>query len=133
MTDTERKSFEGWCLLELMGHRRLGGFISEVTVAGAGMLKIDIPGDGPGEVYATQYYPPSSVYCLTPCSEEAARIVAAKNRPAPVASWEIPRLPSRVTEEEASVRQSASDPDTAYDDRDESDDDYREDFDGPEE
>src|SRR5262245_4954119 len=39
--NTER--FEGWAVLELMGHRRLGGYLREVSIAGAGMLRIDIP------------------------------------------------------------------------------------------
>lgn len=42
MTD-EKPAFEGWAILELMGHRRLGGHVSEATVAGAGFLRIDVP------------------------------------------------------------------------------------------
>lgn len=90
MTD-EKTGYESWSILELMGHRRLGGFVREVQVAGAGFLRIDVPGDTEGETHSTQFYPPSSVYCLTPVSEAAARIVAKSCRPEPVATWEIPR------------------------------------------
>lgn len=92
----EQKEPLGWCVMELMGHVRLGGFVCEENLAGAGFLRIDIPGDKPGEVYATQYVPPSSLYRLTPCSEEAARAAAANNRPQPVQRWELPQLPSPV-------------------------------------
>lgn len=85
--------FRGWAILELMGHRRLGGMVEETTLAGAGVLRIDIPAAEEGKTYATQYYPPSSVYCLTPCSEEAAKAAARLNRPAPVAQWELPSKP----------------------------------------
>lgn len=37
------ETFEGWAILELMGHRRLAGYVREVEVAGAGMLRLDIP------------------------------------------------------------------------------------------
>jgi len=37
------EKFEGWCVLELMGHRRLAGYVSEQEIAGADMLRIDVP------------------------------------------------------------------------------------------
>jgi hypothetical protein len=91
MPETEQTGFNEWAILELMGHRRLGGFVREVQVAGAGFLRIDVPGDVDGETHSTQFYPPSSVYCLTPVSEAAARIVARSSRPEPVQRWELPQ------------------------------------------
>lgn len=91
--ENSESRFKGWAILELMGHRRLGGMVEETTLAGAGVLRIDIPAAEEGKTYATQYYPPSSVYCLTPCSEDAAKAAARLNRPAPVAQWELPSKP----------------------------------------
>ncbi len=96
--------FEGWAVLELMGHRRLAGFVREATLAGGSFLRIDVPKDpGPGEDEpqwaATQFYPPSSVYCLTPCSEETARGVARKSQVEPVTEYDVkprPALPART-------------------------------------
>ncbi|HET7486860.1 MAG TPA: hypothetical protein VFJ85_02960 [Acidimicrobiales bacterium] len=85
----DKAPFEGWAVLELMGHRRLGGYVAEATVAGAGFLRIDVPGEG-DEPVASQFYSPSSVYCLTPTTEAMARAVAAHNVPQPVARWELP-------------------------------------------
>lgn len=85
--------FEGWTILELMGHRRLGGYIREINVAGAGFLQIDIPDVEGDKPYATQIYSPSSVYCMTPTTEAMARAVATSNRPQPVARWELPAAP----------------------------------------
>ena len=90
----EKPPFEGWAILELMGHRRLGGYVAEATVAGAGFLRIDVPGaDGPE---ATQFYSPSSVYCLTPTTEAMARAVAVRSRLEPVQRWELPAAPDAV-------------------------------------
>ena len=97
------ETFAGWCILEIMGHRRLGGWVTETVIAGAGFLRIDIPNDESVTVSATQYYPPSSLYAMTPCSESAARAVARANKPEPVQRWELPQLVSdlvRVAEEE---------------------------------
>lgn len=106
------QSFEGWAILELMGHRRLGGFVREQVVFGAAMCRIDIPavGDYPA---ATQFYAPSALYCVTPCDEDTAKAVAAGYQPAPVNRWELPAL------SKPSSRSRTRD---LYDDGDEDDD-----------
>jgi len=81
----ETPTFAEWVIIELMGHRRLGGHLSEQEIAGRGFLRLDIPGDPP----TTQYYSPSAVYCITPTTEGIARAVAAGARPAPVQRWEL--------------------------------------------
>lgn len=86
-------TFEGWAILELMGHRRLGGHLSEATIAGGAFIRIDVPSpDDKGN--ATQFYSPSAVYCVTPTTEETARAVAKLAQPAPVNRWELPQLPA---------------------------------------
>lgn len=87
--------FEGWAILELMGHRRLGGYVSEATLAGGAFLRIDVPAEQEGTKPATQFYAPHSVYCLTPTTEAMARAVAKMAQPAPVHQWELPQLPEK--------------------------------------
>lgn len=100
MSTEQADTFEGWAILELMGHRRLAGYVKQVDLAGAGFLRLDVPGDMlAGHVDgawggATQFYPPSSVYCLTPTTEDVARRLAARARPEPVSRWELPELPA---------------------------------------
>lgn len=82
--------FADWAILELMGHRRLGGLVSDVEMFGARVLRIDVPhATAPGK-FSTQFYTPASLYCLTPTTEELARAVAAANQPAPVSRWDLP-------------------------------------------
>lgn len=102
----DEPTFEGWAILELMGHRRLAGRVSEATIAGGSFVRIDVPNyrdvspdmpEGPlepGDIQATQFYSPAAVYCITPTTEETARAVAARNRPTPVQRWELE--PARV-------------------------------------
>lgn len=86
-TTLEKAPFEGWAILELMGHRRLAGYLSEQQVGGTSFLRIDVPGDD-GNV-ATQLYSGGSVYCITPTTEAIARKVAKSSEPAPVTRWEL--------------------------------------------
>ncbi len=84
----EAPVFEGWAILELMGHRKLGGYVREQNVAGAGFIRIDVPGkDG---TVATQFYAPGALYCLTPVTEDIARRFAVGVQPEPVTRWELP-------------------------------------------
>ncbi len=117
----KENGFEGWAIVELMGHRRLGAYVSEDELAGAAMLRLDVPehpwqdgctcgsddpaalepeahkhhcqmfrvpgDDKPADVYATQFYSASALYCLTPTTEEMAR--ALRSRPTPVQQWEL--------------------------------------------
>lgn len=85
MADETR--FEQWAICELVGHVRLAGRLTEETLFGATLGRIDIPTDD-GE-FLTQYFGGRSVYRITPVSEEAARQVARSARPAPIYRLEL--------------------------------------------
>lgn len=89
----ETPKFSEWCVLELMGHRRLAGKVTEEQIAGAGLLRLDVPGED-GKPGVTQFYSPAAVYCITPTTEEIARAMAKTYRPAPVTRFDLPALPA---------------------------------------
>lgn len=95
---TDSGTFAEWAILELLGHRRLAGHVSEASIAGSSFLRIDIPA-ADGEPPVTQYYAPASVYALTPTTEDIARRAAALSRPAPVSRWELAAAPTPATPE----------------------------------
>lgn len=83
----DKTGYDGWAILELMGHVRLAGRVTEESHFGVAIGRIDIPtNDG----YTTQYFGGSSIYRLTPTTEEIARSVALHNQPMPVRTWELP-------------------------------------------
>lgn len=77
--------FKQWCILELLGHVRTGGIVTEEERFGGKLGRIDIP---QGEGFVTQYFGHSSVYRLTPVAEDVARAVAG-HTPPPVHAWEL--------------------------------------------
>lgn len=99
MPATEKSKFDQWVILELMGHRRLAGRLTEEEIAGTAFLRLDIP-DGGKAPAATQYYAAGAVYAITPTTEALARQVALRDRPAPVSRWELPQLEGKVEEPE---------------------------------
>lgn len=97
MTQPTPPAFDEYCIVELLGHRRVAARVREQTVAGHGFLRLDEPtvGDTPGR---TQLVSPSAVYALHPTTEAIVSAMAAKWRTEPVARWELPAGPSRVVE-----------------------------------
>lgn len=87
--EQDQQRFEGWFIIEQMGHKRLAGFIQEQQIAGCGFLRIDVPGDAEA-MPVSQFIHPSTVYCLTPCTEEVVRALVKKMNYTPPGLLELP-------------------------------------------
>lgn len=99
MIDQTREGFQGWAILELMGHRRLAGFVTDVAMFGTQMLRIDIPINENDKV--TQFYGGTAIYCVTPSSEQIARGLAAQTQATlPVSSFELRHLGAPDSEDD---------------------------------
>jgi hypothetical protein len=85
-------TYEGWCILEALGHRERPGYVKEVEIAGGKMLRIDIPvskNEAGNDITVTEFYGAAAIYCMTPCTEEVARArVTPYNDPRPVRPME---------------------------------------------
>jgi len=97
MSEETATPFASWAILELMGHRRLAGYVTEQEIAGHGFLRLDVPKGPEGGLKATQFYAPAAVYAITPCLQATAVRMAALADPAPVHEWELPE-PKRIEE-----------------------------------
>lgn len=95
----QEAAFESWAIVELMGHRKIAGKVTEKIIAGTPLLRIDVPavGDSKG---LTQFYGASSIYCLTPTTEEICKRFAAMRREAPVSVFELKALPVALNGED---------------------------------
>jgi len=94
-----------WGILELMGHVRLAGEISEEEHFGGKLGRIDIPNKDGGAT--TQFFNASSIYRLTPTTEDVARQVALSCQSRPVSPWELP-VPALTHSDEGSVESDDS-------------------------
>jgi hypothetical protein len=62
-----------WAIVELMGHVKLAGRLSEHSLAGQTLLRLDMPTDNGKHI--VQFISPGSLYRITPTTEAAARKV----------------------------------------------------------
>jgi len=88
MTEAQADKFESWVKLELMGRKVLIGKASEVLIAGAPLLRIDVPASGDMPAY-TQMYGASAIYCITPITEEVAMRAAPNYNVEPISKYEL--------------------------------------------
>ena len=87
--------FDCWALVELMGHQRIIGHVSEQEIAGAKLLRVDVPSLGE-EQSVTKFFGPSAIYAITPLEEDTARVMASKIEVAPVSIWDARRIKEQV-------------------------------------
>lgn len=98
---TVAERFEAWALVEIMGHQRVAGRVTEEVIAGANLLRVDIPQAIPGEAeFRTEYLGPSSIYRMSITTEAAARQLAGAGEKLPAYAFglraQAPALPSSV-------------------------------------
>lgn len=71
--------FEAWGLVEIMGRSQVAGRLSEEVIAGAALLRVDVPQSIPGEAeFRTEYIGASAIYRMHVTTEGAARALAAR-------------------------------------------------------
>jgi hypothetical protein len=85
----EPERFSEWAILEIMGHQRYGGLVSEYTLAGASFIRIDIPALDDQPAF-TKLFSPGSVYAITPTTEQLATAYAKKIRNVPISAYDLP-------------------------------------------
>ena len=85
-----------WAIVELMGHNRIAGLISEAEIGGVVLLQIDVP-EVDGMQAFTKFYGMSAIYAITPTNEETVREAVKAFRQRPIETW---ILPDRVVEPE---------------------------------
>ncbi len=98
MSEQSQSSFSGWAVVEVFGHQRYAGYVTTEAFGQAVLFRVDVPplaerervtrhyerGDAgesipPGSTVKesgvqgyTKYLGPSSIFAMTPCTQEAA-------------------------------------------------------------
>lgn len=87
----EQPKFDQWCIVELFGHQRIAGRVTEQTIGGCAFVRVDVPAVGDVPAY-TRLFGQGAIYAINPVTEEVARASANAYRAVPVSPYEIPEL-----------------------------------------
>lgn len=78
-----------WAIVELFGRQVIAGLISEVTISGCDMLRIDVP-EVEGIAAYTKFFGNGAIYAITPIDEESALHAVEHLHVRPIKEWTIP-------------------------------------------
>lgn len=91
----QNEQLSGWAIFEAMGHVKIAGEISTITLGGASLIRIDVPATSRYPAY-TQMYGLGSVYRITLVDEAIARAMAERSYERPVTQLHLPQLEAPV-------------------------------------
>lgn len=92
---SKENTFNEWALVELFGHNKIVGKVSEATLAGGAFLRVDVPAIAENKAY-TRFYGPGAIYSISPVSEEIAMGMPAQYRNEPVSRFEFPQIAAKA-------------------------------------
>lgn len=127
MNETQGEKLGAWAIVELFGHTRIAGFVSEFQVGGAAFVRVDVPevaGDERDAATApfTKLFGPSAIYSIAFVDEETARRAVGVIRSKPITIY-IPTAAALPQRHIGAYEDVYGRPDSDFGDDDDDDDD----------
>ena len=88
---SESEKFEQWAIIEVMGHNRISGKITEQTLGGTAFIRVDVPAVD-GRQSFTKLLGSSAIYAVNFVDEETATAAAKSVSAEPVDEWSARRM-----------------------------------------
>lgn len=86
-----KESFDQWAIVEIMGHQRYAGRVTEQVIGGTSFVRVDVPGGEERQPF-TKLFGSSAIYAITLVDEETARGVSDSQRQQPMDEWSARRM-----------------------------------------
>ena len=77
-----------WALIELFGHQRVAGFVSEYNFGGETFVRVDVPALEEITPF-TRMFGKGAIYAINPLAEVLARRMATSLRVAPLQLYDL--------------------------------------------
>ena len=84
------EKFDQWAMVELYGHQRIVGKVTEATIGGCSFIRVDVPELDEKPPF-TRYFGQGAIYSINPISEEIAKELLLSCRNVPVHQYEMPQ------------------------------------------
>jgi hypothetical protein len=91
---TENK-FELSAVIELFGHTRMAGTVTEQTIGSASFIRVDVP-ETKQQPKFTRIVNPSAIYAINPVTEEVMLSMAETIANKPIESWDIREMQKKL-------------------------------------
>jgi hypothetical protein len=89
----EQQHFEAWGIVDLFGHTRIAGRISEQVIGGETFIRVDVPDNDPGsDKYHTRLFGKGAIYSMSLTDKAIACETARRSESRPVSAYEVRNL-----------------------------------------
>ena len=68
-------NFSNYCIVELFGHQKIAGMVTEQVIAGQGFVRVDVPETKRFPAF-TRLFGSGAIYSITPVDEQTAKSAA---------------------------------------------------------
>lgn len=86
--ERDAEKFDVWALVELFGHQRLAGRVTEQAIGGLHFVRVDVP-EVDGIAGYTRLFGQGAIYGITITTEDVAKRLAANMRSKPIQAYEV--------------------------------------------
>lgn len=122
--EKKTETAEVWAVVDLFGHTRVAGRISDHVIGGETFIRIDVPANGDQPEF-TELYGKGAIYSIKFVAEDIARGIAKGLERKPISLYDLPaEMRQRLTALPAPTSVRNDDPMGFDDDRDDDDEDY---------
>jgi len=89
--------FEAWAIIELFGHNKIAGKVTETTIGGGSFVRVDVPNTSTSPSF-TRLLNPSAIYAINPVTEDVAKGYADRLNTKPIEAWDAREVLKRIDE-----------------------------------
>ena len=91
----ENTKLELFAIVELFGHQRIAGKVTEQTVGSSTFIRIDVP-ETDAQPSFSRIVNPSAIYALNPVTEEVMKEMARGIQQKPIEAWDIRKMQEKL-------------------------------------
>lgn len=114
--------FECYAIVELFGHNKIAGKVSEQSIGGSTMVRVDVPATTISAAF-TRFLNVSAIYAINPVTEEVANGYAERLHTKPIDAWDAREVIKRIDDQMKLQAAMKSEP--IEEEEEEDDDDHR--------
>lgn len=92
------EKFEVHAIVELFGHNKIAGKVTEQVIGGTSFIRIDVA-DTKASPAFTRLLHANAIYAINPVTEEVATQYAANLKVMPIQSWDAREVLNRIDEQ----------------------------------
>ena len=87
--------FELFAIVELFGHQRISGKVTEQSIGVATFIRVDVAATKQQPPF-TRLLNPSAIYAINPVTEEVATATAERLEAKPIDAWDIREMQKKL-------------------------------------